>query len=164
MDFSGLLLFLQVVSGTICAALIFGIIRSWLGKTEVSDNQAKKLAEYFYLKKDIPTQVNPAVEKWNHITKLFRSQDPAAIRMALIDADILLEKMITDMGYVEDSFGEKLKHMQRDNIPWVQAAWEVHLLRNKLAHEGSHYLLTDREAYRAFKIYENILFGTQYLA
>lgn len=164
MDFSGLLLFLQIISGIICAALIFGIIRSWLGKTEVSEDQARKLTEYFYLKKESAPQGNPALEKWKNIVTLFQSQDPTAIRMALIDADILLEKMITDMGYLEDSFGEKLKHMQSDNVPWVQAAWEVHLLRNKLAHEGSHYLLTDREAYRAFKIYENILFGTQYLA
>ena len=162
-NFSGLVLFLQVISAVVSVSFVVGAVYAWLGIQKVNDMNTRKRFEYFSLSKKNTTK-SPQSEHWDHIVTMFQSQDPTAWRMAIIDADSLLEDLITQMGFTGENFGEKLKNMQQEGISWVQSAWEVHLLRNKLAHEGSRYPLNDREAYQAFKIYESIFQNTGYLA
>lgn len=160
--FSGLLLFFQILGALVSVAFIAGAIYAWIGDQEVSKMFAEKRNRHFEINKNSST--SPQKKRWMNIAAMFQSPDPNAWRIAIIDADSMLEELITSMGFVGESFGEKLKQMNNSGIPWTDAAWDIHLLRNKLAHEGSRYPLTDREAYRAFKIYENIFFETGFLA
>jgi len=162
-NFSGFVLFLKVISALISVALVIGIIYSWFGIQKVSQINQHKRHEHFSLSRKNVSK-NSRLEHWNTIVSMFQSQDETSWRMAIIDADAMLEDLITQIGFTGQTFGEKLKKMQQENIPWVQSVWDVHLLRNKLAHEGSRYLLSDREAYRVFKIYESIFQKTGYLA
>jgi hypothetical protein len=162
-NFSGLVLFLQIISALVSVTFVVGAIYSWLGIQKTQEMNAHKRFEHFSLsKKD--TSKNPQIEHWKHIVEMFQSSEVTAWRMAIIDADAMLEDLITQMGFSGQNFGEKLKNMQQESVPWVQSAWDVHLLRNKLAHEGSRYPLNDREAYQAFKVYESIFQNTGYLA
>lgn len=160
--FSGLFIFLQVLGALVSLAFIGGSIYAWIGDQEVSRMFAEKRNKHFEI--DKKSSSSPARKRWTNIAALFQSPDPNAWRIAIIDADSMMEELITKMGFAGETFGEKLKNMNQSGIPWTDAAWDVHLLRNKLAHEGSRYPLNDREAYRAFKIYENIFFETGFLA
>ncbi|MCA9352587.1 hypothetical protein KC901_00180 [Patescibacteria group bacterium] len=160
-DFSGLLTFFYILSGIITAAFLGGCIYSWLGILSVSEREKDRKEKHF---KIIRENKSPRAQQWDSIVNMFRSDDPVQWRMAIIDADTVLEELITELGYQGDTFGEKLMSLKHDGISWTDAAWEVHLLRNKLAHEGSRYPLNQREAFRAYKIYENILMGNGYLA
>lgn len=162
-DFLGILTFLKILSGLVSIAFVLGIISSWTGAKKAREDLEYQRAQHFALEKS-KKKTSAQEASWGIIKKMFQSEDPHAWRVAILDADSLLEDMITQMGYQGTTFGEKLKALQQDRIPWTQAAWEVHLLRNKLAHEGNRYPLNHREAYRAFKIYENIFFETGYLA
>lgn len=163
-DFSGFVLFLKIISGLISVAFIGGSIYSWLELQKVNDQMARSRAEHFSRNNKEKKSSNPQVERWSNIAAMFQSQDETAWRMAVIDADAMLEDLVTEMGFDGQYFGDKLKAMQQARVPWVQSAWDVHLLRNKLAHEGSRYPLNNREAYQAFKTYESIFFQTGYLA
>lgn len=107
---------------------------------------------------------NPRIERWSQVSEAIRSDQEGLWRMAIIEADTMLEELVSSIGYQGDTFGEKLKQVNRGDAPWLDAAWEVHRLRNILAHEGSRYALNHREAYRAYKIYENILHDSGYFA
>ncbi len=108
--------------------------------------------------------ITPQQTHWNKISEMISSNQEELWRLAIIDADTMLEEQVTNMGYRGDSFGEKLKQISRADAPWIDAAWEAHRLRNILAHEGSRYPLNHREAYRAYKIYEGILYESGLLS
>jgi Tfp pilus assembly protein PilE len=148
--------------GFIFSVLFFvGIVYTLYKQYYLYDIRAKKIAAMFKIKNII--KKNEKTERWNKIKELFQSQNPSAWRMAIIDADSMLEELITSLGYNGATFGEKLKSVNRSNAPWIDDAWHVHKLRNKLAHEGSNYNLTDREVYQALRIYENLFYAFKYI-
>jgi len=154
---------IKIFSALISIGFLFGIFYSWYSHSEVSRARAAKYQEHFSLGK-AEEKSSPNFDRWQRVAGLFQSPDSNGWRLAIIDADTMMEDMITSLGYMGDTFGEKLKSMSQAGVPWLQAAWDVHLLRNKIAHEGDRYHLSDREAYRAFKIYESIFYETGYLA
>ena len=162
-DGAGLISTLRVVGLILSILFLGGIIASLAGLFLV-DKRKNEKADKHFIRNQQAQQKSPQMERWTSIEKMFKSPDPTMWRMAIIDADTLLDEFIVSLGYPGNTFGERLKSMQNANIPWLQAAWDVHLLRNKLAHEGSRYPLNDREAYRAYRIYQDILFNSGYLA
>ncbi len=84
--------------------------------------------------------------------------------MAIIEADLLLEDVITQMGYQGQSLGEKLKSIEQADFPMLQLAWEAHKVRNKIAHEGEKFILTQREARRVIDLFEVVLKDTRYFS
>lgn len=163
-NFSGFVLFLKIISGLTSASFIIGSIYSYLGLKKVQENENIKRMQHFSLGDNQTTRKNLIQERWQSIVTMFQSSDSTAWRMAIIDADAMMEDLVDSIGFKGENFGEKLKQMQQSRVPWIQSAWDVHLLRNKLAHEGSRYPLNNREAYQAFKVYESIFQNTGYLA
>lgn len=148
--------------GYVIAALSFiSIIYLIIRLIDIRDRYQDHYEDHF--KKQTTMASNPRNEQWMSVKKAIQSEDPSLWRMAIIEADTMLEDLITSMGYQGETFGEKLKVIPRGDAPWLDAAWEVHRLRNILAHEGSRYALHHREAYRAYKIYESILYDSGYL-
>lgn len=162
--FEGTLGLFNTIGAVISVFLIIGIIVSKNGSSKISKEKDLKRAEHFSLHKDSSVEQAPQQKRWEHIAGLFHSQNASDWRVAVIDADSLLEACITDLGYQGQSFGEKLKSMNSGQVPALDAMWDVHRLRNTLAHNGSAYNLTHREAFRAYKIYENILRDFRYIA
>ena len=119
----------------------------------------QKFDAHFIQANQKKTPINPRKEHFLKIAKtISASTDPQLWRLAIIDMDIMLEEAINErFRLVGEIFGEKLKNVNRSRAPWLDAVWEVHRLRNILAHEGSRYHLTQREAFRSFKITENLL-------
>ena len=93
-------------------------------------------------------------ERWDHIQDLINSEDPAAWRLAIIEADSVLESLLKDRDLPGNSIGDKLKSISPGDLGSMQAAWEAHLVRNRIAHEGSEFDLTQREARRTIQLYE----------
>lgn len=94
--------------------------------------------------------------RWNHIRELIESPKDSDWRQAIIEADIILDDMLTRLGYVGDTVGEKLKAVDPARFRTLQEAWEAHKVRNDIAHQGSAYPLTDHLAYRTILHYENV--------
>ncbi len=84
-------------------------------------------------------------ERWGRIMQHFASTNPNDWRAAIIDADAMLEELITSLGYSGETFGEKLKGINLHEFPTLQSAWEAHKVRNLVAHEGVNYNLTERQ-------------------
>jgi hypothetical protein len=161
MELSGIIIFVKILSVLLSIGFLGGIIASAMSAIKLKNNNILRRDSHFNINKESQSLYK---KRWMDIVQQFKSSDPIFWRVAILDADAMLEDMITEMGYTGSTFGEKLKHMQREGVTWCDAAWDVHLLRNKLAHEGSRYPLNDRESYRAYRIYENLLESNGYLA
>jgi hypothetical protein len=82
------------------------------------------------------------------------SQSEALWRIGIMEADNVLLEVLTEKGYQGDGVGEKLKNA---SFKTIDLAWDAHKIRNRIAHEGSDFQLTEREAKRAFMLYESVL-------
>lgn len=164
-DISGIVLFFKILGFVLSLAFTVGIVLSLLGMKNLSLKKKQKRDNYFN-NTIHSNNMSKSIEmkRWENIKAHFQSKNPTDWRMAIIDADAMLEDAIEFIGYHGASFGEKLKSMNPANVPFLNDAWYVHKLRNNLAHQGSRYQLSEREAFQAHKIYENIFYSTGYIS
>ncbi|MDE1919155.1 MAG: hypothetical protein KGH56_00450 [Patescibacteria group bacterium] len=95
-------------------------------------------------------------ERWKHIEKLAGGATASEWREAIIEADIMLDDVLGQQGYVGDGVGEKLKSVDPAHINSLQDAWDAHKVRNQIAHEGSAFNLSDTLARRTIARYANV--------
>ena len=94
--------------------------------------------------------------RWQYILTLLQGTNESNWRQAIIEADIILDELLTRLGYVGTSVGEKLKQVNPAYFQTLNNAWEAHKVRNEIAHRGSAFSLTDRIAYRTIANYEAV--------
>lgn len=82
------------------------------------------------------------------------SASEALWRIGIMEADNLLAEVLREKGYAGEGLGEMLKNA---SFKTIDLAWDAHKIRNRIAHEGSNFELTEREAKRAFMLYESVL-------
>lgn len=102
----------------------------------------------------IDNSTNLQNETWNGIRAKLLSDGPSDWRLAIIEADIYLDKVLDQKGYYGDTLGDKLKQIDPEKLPSVQIAWEAHKVRNRIAHDGANFVLTMPEARRVLSYYE----------
>ena len=81
------------------------------------------------------------------------SSSEALWRIGIMEADNMLQEVLREKGYLGVDIGEMLKSA---SFKTIDLAWDAHKLRNRIAHEGSDFVLTEREAKRAFTLYESV--------
>ena len=74
----------------------------------------------------------------------------------IIKADSLLEKRLREKGVVGENLGEMLKTL-KDSLPSIQYAWDVHKIRNSLAHAEIGFIFDKRKFAESLEKFE-ILF------
>lgn len=94
--------------------------------------------------------------RWNHVRELIESGQESDWRQAIMEADIMLEDLLIQLGYPGQSVGDRLKAVDPARFRTLQEAWEAHKVRNDIAHQGSTFQLTDHLAYRTILHYENV--------
>ncbi|MEK7459527.1 MAG: hypothetical protein AAB636_00480 [Patescibacteria group bacterium] len=98
----------------------------------------------------------PRNEKWEKILQYLFSDTEADWKLSIIDADEMLFLLMDQLSFKGESLGDKLKAADRDKFRNLSTAWEVHTVRNRIAHEGTNYQLSQREAKRVIALYEQI--------
>jgi len=114
-------------------------------------------------KKREEATARPENQRWNRITELFTSVNQGDWRLAIIEADSMLEELIVQLGYTGDNLGERLKNIPQGDFPLIQEAWDVHLVRNKIAHEGLDFDLTERQKRHVHSSYKQIFERTNFI-
>jgi hypothetical protein len=98
----------------------------------------------------------PLNDKWTKVIEHLNSNNSSDWRLAIIEADIMLDELLTSLGYHGDSIGDKLKAVEPGDMKSLQLAWEAHLVRNRIAHSGSDFELNEREAKRIVALFETV--------
>lgn len=94
------------------------------------------------------------MDKWQQILTHVHSENQAEWRVAIMEADIMLEEALSTLGYQGEGVGEKLKSVGEGELISLDVAWEAHKVRNRIAHSGTDFDLTQREAKRIISLYE----------
>lgn len=95
-------------------------------------------------------------ERWEKILAHAHSENPGEWRLAIIEADVMLEELLRASGYVGEGIGEMLKSVGEGDMIPLDEAWEAHKVRNRIAHDGQSYELTERETHRVISLFEKI--------
>jgi hypothetical protein len=88
----------------------------------------------------------PQSERWKRIIELVSSGNPSDWRRAILEADIMLAVVLSQAGYEGASVGEQLKLTNPLQVRTLRTAWDAHMVRNKIAHGGEAYELSERDA------------------
>ncbi|MDE1874956.1 MAG: hypothetical protein KGI79_02645 [Patescibacteria group bacterium] len=95
-------------------------------------------------------------QKWIQVEAHINSSNPSDWRLAILEADIMLGDILEKMGYQGDSIGDKLKGIDKSEFVTIDLAWEAHKVRNQIAHEGSDYMLNERDAKRVIDLFKRV--------
>lgn len=102
-------------------------------------------------------------ERWREVEAHIGRDNPSDWRVAILEADTMLDELLDVLGYEGEGIGDKLKQIQRADFRSLDDAWEAHKVRNALAHEGTAYQLSEREARRVIELYSRVFEEFKYI-
>lgn len=152
-------LFVRVVGSFLVILTTIIVVYLLIRLYEVRKDEKRRFKDYFI----VPTEKDRKNDRWQQVVDLFASPRPEDWRLAILEADSMLDDLILRLGYEGDSMGERMKQVEVQNFPTIQYAWEAHLMRNKIAHEGMNFDLNRDKANRAFRLYEAVFRDSGYI-
>ena len=102
------------------------------------------------------TGTKPARSRWQELLGHAMSTEPKRWRSGIMDADKMLGELLSKLGYVGKTTADQMQIVGEGAFVTLPAAWEAHRIRNFVAAKSSSYILTQREAFRVMKLYEEV--------
>jgi hypothetical protein len=99
---------------------------------------------------------NPKNSRLEDMTNHIASGNPNDWKLAIIEADILLDETLKEKGYTGVSLGERLRGISPTQLQSLDDAWQAHKVRNQVAHGGADFVLTRRLAEETIKQYRRV--------
>ena len=120
------------------------------------DGIEKKLEEdmsEYNIDLDFVRRMEGYKEKWK-VVEVYMSENIEGLwRIGIIEADDLLNTLLEERGYTGETIFERLKNARFNTI---DLAFDVHKIRNRIAHNGSKFVLTEKLAKNTFNSYKQI--------
>jgi hypothetical protein len=101
--------------------------------------------------------------RWQRILEQAGSDNEHDWRLAILEADIMLNELLDMRGYKGETMAEKMKQADRADFNSIDAAWEAHKIRNDIVHRSASHSLSQRETRRVIALYERVLRGFGYI-
>lgn len=152
---SGIWSFMVVLSWLASALLIFGIIYAYIRHEQLGEVFAEILhrQEEAYEKlhrKDVKNA------RWQDVLAHIESDRSNDWKLAIIEADIVLEELLSTLGYAGTTIGDKLKSASPESFRTINQAWRAHNVRNRIAHDGADFNLSKIEAQQTIAEYRMV--------
>ena len=145
------------VIAILCSLLFFvGFVYAKIRYGQLSDIEQEALREEERKWAAKYGGVTSENSRWGTIQQHLREDNPSAWRIAIIEADIFLEEILNNAGYVGNTIGDKLKSANTTSFTTIQDAWEAHKVRNEIAHAGSDFILTKKIAQETLLRFERV--------
>jgi len=96
------------------------------------------------------------MDDWGQIKQFANSMQEAEWKLAVIQADKLVDEMLKVQGFQGESMGERLMSIDPNRYLTLQELWEAHKLRNLLVHDISRSI-SKGQAVAAVESYERFL-------
>jgi len=142
-----------VLSGFFLVIIIFALVRTnWLKYQFLED-----LIGFLTYR---PLGVGKMVKKWNRITKRLDSDSEDEYRIAIIEAEEMLEEVLKKMGYSGKNLKESLEKLPSGVISNFKEVLQTFEIRNKILHDPN-YRLSLEEAKKILSVYERALTDLQ---
>lgn len=73
-------------------------------------------------------------EHWQDIVNKFNSGQPESVKIAVIEADALVDDVLKQLGYEGEHMADRLAKLDTNFFPSAEKIWEAHRIRNELTH------------------------------
>ncbi len=106
---------------------------------------------------------NKMQKRWDKVKERLSSGNASQYKVAIIEADAIVEELLGGIGYHGENMGQKLEQVGELHLDdHRETLIEVHKLRNRIVHEADFEI--DREiAGEAIDVYENFLKYLEFL-
>jgi len=130
--FSGWLLFFKILfiffSLLFLGFIIFALLKtSWLKRLIIWD-----LQEFLTYR---PFGVTKIVGKWQRIKKRLETGTESEAKLAIIEADSMLDGILDRMGFDGRTLGERLERLTAASLPNIEEVKQAHKIRNSIVHD-----------------------------
>lgn len=95
-------------------------------------------------------------DKFAELQAHLDSDNPNDWKLAIIEADIILDDTLKRQGYAGPTLGDRLKSISPETLHSIDDAWQAHKVRNQIAHAGADFVLTQKIAREAIMQYERV--------
>ncbi len=95
-------------------------------------------------------------ERWTNVAKKIAVGTPDAFKVAIIDADKLVDDVLKQLGFEGDHMADRLEKISPQDLQSLERLWRAHRLRNNLVHTPG-FQISGSEAKKALTDYELFL-------
>lgn len=142
----------SVLAWSVSGFLFFAILSALAGLLYIRFRE-------MYTYSTLPPEVKkdgPRTNCWEELLEYAKSTDPKLWRQAILEADHMLGELLGSLGYSGVNTAERMRGLPEDAFVTVPVAWEAHRVRNFVSQGASDFILTQREAFRVMKLYEQV--------
>ena len=145
----------SLIAFVLSAFFIFGTIYAMqrMSQLDAEETAAVRAAEKQFAQLNKGGGEN---SRWKDVTTHIQSVNPNDWRLAIIEADIMLEEALDEIGLAGNTIGEKLKGASTQQLRSLDDAWKAHRVRNEIAHAGADFVLTQRIAQETINQYQRV--------
>jgi hypothetical protein len=140
-----------IVAAGFLGLYIFAVIRK--GQLEEMQEELVSKGEQLY---DEQFRTGPKNDRLADVITHSGSDNPNDWKLAIIEADIILDEALKRAGYGGASLGERLRSISPTQMQTIDDAWEAHKVRNQIAHASADFVLTKRMAEDTIKQYRRV--------
>jgi hypothetical protein len=101
-------------------------------------------------------------KKWNDIRQKLESQNEADYKVAVIEADDVINDLVAGLGYKGENFGERLGNIPDAQVVNIEGMKQAHEVRNRIIHDDN-FQLSREDAEIALGHFEELLRDFQVL-
>lgn len=94
--------------------------------------------------------------RWQELLDGAMAPEPKRWKEAIVAADDMLGELLTRLSYFGETTAEQLRHVPEAAFVTLPQAWEAHRIKNFVVQRSSNFILTQREAFRVMKLYEQV--------
>ncbi|MDO8520578.1 MAG: hypothetical protein Q7S52_00500 [bacterium] len=154
------LAYIKVVATIISMTALLIVVYCFLRILEIEGEEKKKLGKMLSWEHE-RTEKN---ERWERVEQYLHSENPSDWKIAILEADNILDDVVERMGYRGETLGERMKMIEASDFPHLDLAWKAHKLRNEIAHSaGADFVLSRTTVDQTVNIYHRIFKELGYL-
>ena len=132
--------------------LFFLLASIYFWKLKILPSKIETLIDF--LKPSFSEKKRKKLKEWKKIKKLFERGASSDLKLAIIEADKLLDEVLSSLGFSQKTLKEKLDLLSKEEFPELDELKYAHFIRNKIVHQKD-FSLSKKEAEVILSIYEN---------
>lgn len=144
-----------LLSWLLSALFLFGLIYAYIRGEQLGEVTAAILKKQEEDYKAI-YETKQKNGRWQDVLNHIDSDRMNDWKLAIIEADIMLEEVLDAAGFPGATVADKLKNASPNSFRTVDQAWRAHLVRNKIAHEGADFEISKHVAQETIAQYKMV--------
>lgn len=140
-----------IISGLMLALYAYASTKRWQYYAQSDRELRQEEALYDEMYRGVKSS-----NRFDDVLTHIASPNPNDWKLAIIEADVILDEALKQIGYAGGSLGERLKSISTTQLSTLNEAWEAHKVRNRIAHEGADFVLTKRIAEETINRYRRV--------